>query len=212
MNICDSDCAGRRSFHRDLRKLRVGGIDFLTRTVTVDTQLTRGLKGQMVTGGPKWNSKRTLAVPDELIELLAAHLRRRKLTGGDSGALVFSSRDGQALHYSNWRRRVWSPACQAAGLPGFQFKMLRTANATRWLHWRLTSRLPRPELATSDPARPSTSTLSPPSGRTGRLRTRSEVTSSTMPTGPRGAPAAQQKMPSHKPHRDSRAMECLRGS
>jgi integrase len=110
--------------------LRVGGIDFLARTVTIDTQLTRGLKGQMVTGGPKWNSNRTLAVPDEMIDLLAAHLRRLQLTAGDPDAFIFSAPDGRALHYSNWRRRVWMPACQIVGLAGFQFKMLRTANAT----------------------------------------------------------------------------------
>ena len=110
--------------------LRVGGIDFLNRTVTVDTQLTRGLKGRMVTGSPKWNSTRTMAAPQSLLAMVTAHLHRRGITGADGNRLVFSSADGHPLHYSNWRRRVWIPACRDAGLEGFQFKMLRTANAT----------------------------------------------------------------------------------
>jgi integrase len=110
--------------------LRVGAIDFLNRTVTVESQLTRGLKGRMVTGSPKWNSTRTMAAPEVLLEQLATHLRRRGLTGAVGDSLVFCAPDGQPLHYSNWRRRVWVPACQSAGLEGFQFKMLRTANAT----------------------------------------------------------------------------------
>ncbi len=110
--------------------LRVGAIDFLNRTVTVESQLTRGLKGRMVTGSPKWNSTRTMAAPEVLLEQLATHLRRRGMTGAEGDSLVFCAPDGQPLHYSNWRRRVWVPACQSAGLEGFQFKMLRTANAT----------------------------------------------------------------------------------
>jgi len=110
--------------------LRVGAIDFLNRTVTVESQLTRGLKGQMVTGSPKWNSTRTMAAPEVLLELLANHLRRRGMTGAEGDSLVFCAPDGQSLHYSNWRRRIWVPACRKVGLEGFQFKMLRTANAT----------------------------------------------------------------------------------
>ena len=110
--------------------LRVGAIDFLNRTVTVESQLTRGLKGRMVTGSPKWNSTRTMAAPEVLLEQLATHLRRRGMTGAEGDSLVFRAPDGQPLHYSNWRPRIWVPACQSAGLDGFRFKMLRTANAT----------------------------------------------------------------------------------
>jgi len=110
--------------------LRVGGIDFLARTVGIATQLTRGVHGRMVTGAPKWNSRRTLAAPAELVDLLAIHLHRRGLTGADPDALVFASPDGNGLHYGNWRRRVWLPACAEVDLPDLQFKMLRTANAT----------------------------------------------------------------------------------
>jgi integrase len=110
--------------------LRVGGIGFSTRVVSVETQLTRGIGGRMVTGAPKWNSGRTMAAPDGLLELLDSHLVRRGIPRSSTNELVFVSADGEALHYSNWRRRVWVPACQQVGLEGFQFKMLRTTNAT----------------------------------------------------------------------------------
>lgn len=110
--------------------LQVGGIDFLNKTITVDRQLTRGAHGRMVEGAPKWQSSRAMAVPDALIDVLAEHLQRRDLTGAKPEAHVFASPDGEPLHYSNWRQRVWLPAIEAAGLRGFTFHALRTANTT----------------------------------------------------------------------------------
>jgi integrase len=97
--------------------LRVADIDFLGRSLTVATQRTRGLGGRMVSSDPKWHSVRTIAVPGELLELLGAHLRKRGLTGGDVAEPVFVAPDGKPLHYSNWRRRVWVPACAKAAFP-----------------------------------------------------------------------------------------------
>jgi integrase len=110
--------------------LRVGGIDFTNRMVSVETQLTRGIQGHMVTGPPKWNSVRTVAAPDGLLRLLDNHLAGRCISHENKDALVFVSTDGNPLHYSNWRRRIWVPACRDVGLDGFQLKMLRTTNAT----------------------------------------------------------------------------------
>jgi hypothetical protein len=43
--------------------LRVGGVDFLARTVSVDVRRTRGEHGRMVEGDPKWHSQCTMAAP-----------------------------------------------------------------------------------------------------------------------------------------------------
>ena len=110
--------------------LRVGGVDFLARTVTVEIQRTRGEHGRMVEGDPKWQSQRTIAAPAALVELLAQHYSRRGLTGATPDALVFVSPDGEPLHYSNWRRRVWNPARIKVHLDKLTFQALRTANAT----------------------------------------------------------------------------------
>jgi integrase len=110
--------------------LRVGGVDFLARTVTIDIQRTRGEHGRMVEGDPKWQSQRTMAAPEALIELLSQHFAQRGLTGATPDALVFVSPEGEALHYSNWRRRVWDPARKKAHLDTLTFQALRTANTT----------------------------------------------------------------------------------
>jgi integrase len=111
--------------------LRVGRVDFLRHTVTVATQRTRGTKGGMVEQDPKSRrGNRTLTIPDWLMFMLANHLADRGLIGEDRDALLFVSPDGAALHYSNWRRRVWLPAVEAAGFPGLHFHDLRHTAAT----------------------------------------------------------------------------------
>jgi integrase len=111
--------------------LRVGRLDFLRATLTVAEQVTHGRGGVTTIGAPKSVAgRRTLAVPSELMDQLAAHLRRRGLTGADPTAFVFASPAGGPLDYAHWRQRVWLPATRTAGLPGLTFHDLRRANAT----------------------------------------------------------------------------------
>ena len=65
-----------------------------------------------------------------LAETLAAHLRRRGLSAEDVDALVFVAPHGGPVRYDKWRRRVWIPACCAAGIEGLAFHDLRRVNAT----------------------------------------------------------------------------------
>lgn len=97
--------------------LRVRSLDLLRRTVEVSEQQTRS-----GTIGPTKSdaSRRTLAMPAALAEMLAAHLAARGLTAEDAGALVFVTTEGTPLSYVNWRRRVWCPAIAAAGLGTFE--------------------------------------------------------------------------------------------
>ena len=112
-----AECAG----------LALSGLDLLARTVSVSQQLGRdGLLGE-----PKSRAgRRRLSIPEWLADDLAALLARRALTAADGGALVFVSAEGQPLHYSNWRRRTWVLACDAAGLSGLRFHDLRSMAAT----------------------------------------------------------------------------------
>ena len=48
----------------------------------------------------------------------------------DVSALVFVSPGREPLHYSNWRLRVWLPACAAAGLYQLTFHDLKHTAAT----------------------------------------------------------------------------------
>jgi len=111
--------------------LRVREVDTLRGMLGVAETVTRDAQGRPVFGPPKSEaSRRTLAIPTSLTELLAQHLARRGLTGADADALVFTSPAGGPIRYANWRNRVWLPACRAAGLDGLGFHDLRRANAT----------------------------------------------------------------------------------
>jgi integrase len=111
--------------------LRVGRVDFENYAVSVVETVTRGRHGELVSGPPKSRAgRRRLPMPEGLSEMLLAHLRARGLTETHSEAFVFGDGKGGPLHYSNWRTRVWLPACAKAGVEGAGFHDLRRANAT----------------------------------------------------------------------------------
>jgi integrase len=112
-----AECAG----------LTVSCLDLLARSVSVSHQLGRdGLLGE-----PKSRAgRRRLAIPEWLADDLAGMMARRGLSAADGNAFVFVSAEGQPLHYPNWRRRTWLPACEAADLSGLRFHDLRSMAAT----------------------------------------------------------------------------------
>ena len=62
-------------------------------------------------GEPKTSAaKRTISLPDFLIDELAAHLHR----SGNDSEFVFTSPNGGCLRRSNFRRRYWLPAVRAS--------------------------------------------------------------------------------------------------
>ena len=107
--------------------LTVDRLDLLNGRLTVDRQLSRARTLEP----PKSEAGvRTLACPAWLIDELAAVLARRKLTAADGDELIFTTPSGRALFYTDWRRYIWLPACNAAGLPGLRFHDLRSLAAT----------------------------------------------------------------------------------
>lgn len=111
--------------------LKVGRIDFLRSEIKVRWQRTRGPGGVMVEGPPKSKKgNRTEAVPTDLMDMLAAHLAWRGLTGADLDAYAFTAPDGGPLDYSHWYHRIWVPARETVGLKGLKFHNLRDANGT----------------------------------------------------------------------------------
>lgn len=115
----------------EIAGLRVGDLDFVRGTVRVARQRTRGAHGGMIEHAPKTRAgRRSLGVPEPILELLAEHLGQRGCAYQDPEALIFISPDGEPLHYSNWRRRVWIPARVAAGLEDLTFHDLKHTAAT----------------------------------------------------------------------------------
>jgi integrase len=107
--------------------LQVGDLDVLGGAVHVRGQLNRS--GQL--GPLKTSSARhRLAVPTWLAAEFGALLARRGLDATRPEELAFASTAGTPLHYPNWNRPTWRPACTAAGLPGLRFHDLRFMAAT----------------------------------------------------------------------------------
>jgi integrase len=99
----------------ELAALRVTRVDFLRRRVAVENTLVE-VDGAMSFGAPKTKQSRAnLSVPTPVVELLAAQIATYPDPDPDRG-LVFTSDQGTPLRRSNFARRVWQPACIAAGL------------------------------------------------------------------------------------------------
>ena len=131
---------------------RVGRLDFLRSTLEVAEHLTRGPGGRMVMGPPKSQAaRRTMAVSEPLMALLADHLASRQLIGADADALVFSAPAGGPLDYAHFRQRLWDPATVKAGLQGLEFHDLRRANATALVLEHVDLKTAQTRLGHSDP-------------------------------------------------------------
>jgi integrase len=105
----------------ELAALRPQDIDLEACTVRVTRQLYYHQAGYSF-GPPKSRAgRRIVAFPDLITAALREHLEA--LPHGTS--LVFASSTGTPLAHSNFRRRVWLPALEAAGLTGIHFHDLR---------------------------------------------------------------------------------------
>lgn len=106
--------------------LRIGDLNLLARTMRIKQVIVKDERGRPIVCAPKSDaSGRVVSLPEALVEMLAGHFTRARLTGGDQNAFVFTAPDGGPLRQDNWRRRVWIPALETAGLakatprPGF---------------------------------------------------------------------------------------------
>ena len=110
----------------ELAALRVANLDFLRSRLTVRHTLSK-VRGVIIEGPPKTKaSLRTLTLSASLVDELARHLAGST----DPDRYVFPAPYSGPLRRSNFRRRVWLPAVEAAGLEGFTFHGLRHTAAT----------------------------------------------------------------------------------
>jgi integrase len=94
--------------------LQVGDVEFLKRQLRV----ARQVQGAEVRA-PKYNSERTVYLPDELLAMLADLIGRRS-----PATWLFTSGDGKPLPQTSAGDR-WREACNRAGITGINFHALR---------------------------------------------------------------------------------------
>ncbi|HVC26210.1 MAG TPA: site-specific integrase [Acidimicrobiales bacterium] len=111
----------------ELAGLRRRHVDLLHRTVRIAEQAVELSDGTVIFKEPKSESRRTVAVPAELIAVLEDHLARS--VGPEPDALLFTSPEGYALRRTKFRAR-WTKATAAAGMSGLHLHDLRGSGAT----------------------------------------------------------------------------------
>ena len=93
--------------------LRRKRVNVLRRRVEVAESLA-DVDGRLIFGPTKTHQARVVTLPTKSNEKMREHLGR--FVGADRDALVFTSPEGDPLRSPNFRRRVWWPALDAAGV------------------------------------------------------------------------------------------------
>jgi len=105
----------------ELAALRPEDIDLDACTVRVTRQLYYQEAGYSFTPPKSRAGRRVVAFPTLIVSDLRTHLEALP----DGAPLAFTSPAGSPLRHSNFRRRVWLPALEDAGLSGVHFHDLR---------------------------------------------------------------------------------------
>lgn len=108
----------------ELVALRVRRVDLARCRVTIAESATE-VSGRLAWSMPKTHARRSVPFPPALGEAL-----RELMAGKGQDDPVFTSPDGQPLRLSNWRRRVFQPACKRAGLGDVRVHDLRHTAAS----------------------------------------------------------------------------------
>jgi integrase len=95
--------------------IRRGRCDLLRSKLMIRESLSE-VRGHLYFGPTKTHEDRVIVLPRFLRDAMNLHLGQ--YVAAETDALVFTSPKGEPLRISNWRRRVWRPACEASGMPG----------------------------------------------------------------------------------------------
>jgi integrase len=107
--------------------LRRNRINLLRRELVISESAT-DVHGRKVFGPTKNSKTRTVPIPTFLADMLAQHLAD---VPPNPDALVFTNSVGGPMNWSNFRRRVWKPALDAAGInPDLRIHDLRHTAAS----------------------------------------------------------------------------------
>jgi integrase len=113
----------------ELLALRRGDIGLRAGVIKVRRMRQQLDSGEIIENEPKSEAgKRTVALPEPLVDELREHLSRFVDKGVD--AYVFTSTDGEPIERNNFRKRVWLPATRATRMRGLRFHDLRHTAGT----------------------------------------------------------------------------------
>ena len=113
----------------ELFGLRRRDLDLEKGVVRVRRKRLRLDSGEVIENEPKSGAgQRTVTLPDQVLELLEAHLER--FTADGDAAYVFTSENGQPIDRNNFRKRIWLPIVSAIGLEDLRFHDLRHTAGT----------------------------------------------------------------------------------
>ncbi len=112
----------------EIAGLHLNDIDFLGRKLSVTRAVAQD-GGRHYLAEPKTAaSRRTIAVPSSVVEVLSRHVREFPSESG----FVFTGARGGMMRYPDFYRFHWRPATHRAGLPEAKFHELRHSHAS-WL-------------------------------------------------------------------------------
>lgn len=112
----------------ELAGLRQSDVNFATGTIDVRRKLSE-VNGHLSYSAPKTAAgRRNVGIPSFVMRDLEVHIAKHAEAGAEG--LVFPAAEGGPLRRSNFRRRVWVPATDAAGVRGLRFHDLRHTAAT----------------------------------------------------------------------------------
>lgn len=113
----------------ELFALRRDDVDLEAGVIHVRRKRLRLASGEVIEGAPKSAAgRRTVALPDPLVDELRRHLNIYVEEPGDS--FVFTTIEGWSMERSNFRNRIWLPACRTAGVGDLRFHDLRHTAGT----------------------------------------------------------------------------------
>lgn len=101
--------------------LQVGDVDFLRRTLSVRRQVQGQVNARTTAVAPKYESARTVYLPDSLVTELAGHVEVHPRVGADGWLFV----NGSYLWNRNSAGNQWRGVRRAVGLEGFTLHDLR---------------------------------------------------------------------------------------
>lgn len=102
--------------------LRVGDVDFLRGRVYVRGNSVE-VGGRLVEGSPKGGGIRTVVIPRFIVEALSRHVA--EFGEQDSEARLFTTELGNPIRQSRFRRTIFAPAAERAGLNPLRVHDLR---------------------------------------------------------------------------------------